>query len=50
VILESEELSHFKAGPQDINIPTLDEVFETLDRKVLINIEVKTPKDLAVRP
>ena len=33
-----------------VRVPTLDEVFEVLDRKVLINIEVKTPKTVALRP
>ena len=35
--------SHFQ-------IPTLDQVVELLDRQVLINIEIKTPRDDARKP
>ena len=34
----------------DIRIPLLQEVFDILDRQVLINIEVKTPKTVELRP
>ena len=48
--LEKEELKVLAPVRSEINIPTSDQVFDTLDREVLINIEVKTPKDLSVRP
>ena len=35
---------------KEVRIPTLDEVFEALDRRVIINIEVKTPKTVELRP
>ena len=45
--LNFQELQKFNPiFEKDINLPTLDEVFELLDRKVLINIEVKTPRDI----
>lgn len=48
--LKSEELLQFNPQIEDINLPTLDEVFYLFGREVLINIEVKTPRDPANRP
>jgi hypothetical protein len=39
----SEELLQFGADAQDVNLPTLDQVFALFEREVLVNIEVKTP-------
>jgi len=46
----SEELLQFGADIQDVNLPTLDQVFALFEREVLVNIEVKTPSDPTNRP
>jgi glycerophosphoryl diester phosphodiesterase len=35
---------------REVGIPLLQDVFKLLDREVLVNIEIKTPKTLERRP
>lgn len=40
----------YTSNCKHFQVPTLDQVVELLDRKVAINIEVKTPRDDALKP
>lgn len=48
--ITSEELLQFDPKVTDINLPTLDEVFDLFGREVLVNVEVKTPRSESRRP